>query len=120
MLPVYCLSGIRSGQAVSALKSCGYSNAQNIGGSGATAALWKNSGSDLFEVFLRVCLLAGPFHIFHVSLPVGVIQYECAAHDDPAVAAFGSGSVMTCGGTYGVCNAVTVAGSLPLAVKIKM
>ena len=32
MLPVYCLSGIRSGQAVSALKSCGYSNAQNIGG----------------------------------------------------------------------------------------
>lgn len=32
MLPVYCLSGIRSGQAARALKSCGYSNAQNIGG----------------------------------------------------------------------------------------
>lgn len=31
MLPVYCLSGIRSGQAARALKSCGYSNAQNIG-----------------------------------------------------------------------------------------
>ena len=29
---VYCLSGIRSGQAVSALKKHGYSRAENIGG----------------------------------------------------------------------------------------
>ena len=29
---VYCLSGIRSGQAVSALKNHGYTKAQNIGG----------------------------------------------------------------------------------------
>lgn len=29
---VYCLSGARSGRAVSALKSMGYSNVKNIGG----------------------------------------------------------------------------------------